>query len=271
MALHDYKLSIEIGASDPPFAALGDRFWSKVDQNGPVPEHRPDLGQCWVWKAAIARTGYAAFRLNGKIHYGHRLVHESLHGTVPDSHHVIHKCGVRHCVNPTHLTATPRRSSVPEAILERIALRRDGCWEWTGTLTPLGYGRLHTPSAVYMAHRAAYEAFRGPIPNRLVLDHICHVPAECPGGKACPHRRCVNPGHLQITTQAVNNGPGRSSSASKTQCKWGHPFNAENTYVYSDGARACRACGRERARRYKARTARYNSPGGLLPGERGAS
>ena|ERR1700694_1946906 len=29
------------------------RFWLKVNQNGPVPEHRPELGPCWVWTAAL--------------------------------------------------------------------------------------------------------------------------------------------------------------------------------------------------------------------------
>jgi hypothetical protein len=28
---------------------LEERFWEKVDKNGPVPAHRPELGPCWVW------------------------------------------------------------------------------------------------------------------------------------------------------------------------------------------------------------------------------
>jgi hypothetical protein len=32
-----------------------ERFWSKVDRNGPVPEHRPELGPCWVWTAGTFR------------------------------------------------------------------------------------------------------------------------------------------------------------------------------------------------------------------------
>jgi hypothetical protein len=28
---------------------IEDRFWSYVDKNGPVSEHRPDLGPCWIW------------------------------------------------------------------------------------------------------------------------------------------------------------------------------------------------------------------------------
>ena len=27
---------------------LAERFWAKVNKDGPVPEHRPDLGPCWI-------------------------------------------------------------------------------------------------------------------------------------------------------------------------------------------------------------------------------
>ncbi|AHB31716.1 HNH endonuclease [Mycobacterium phage Bernardo] len=36
---------------------------------------------------------------------------------------------------------------------------------------------------------------------------------------------------------------GRHNQARKTECKYGHPFNSENTYVRPDGrGRQCRAC-----------------------------
>jgi hypothetical protein len=39
--------------------------------------------------------------------------------------------------------------------------------------------------------------------------------------------------------------PGRHPQASKTHCKRGHPFTAENTYYTPDGHRRCRTCLRE--------------------------
>jgi WhiB family redox-sensing transcriptional regulator len=45
-----------------------------------------------------------------------------------------------------------------------------------------------------------------------------------------PHRRQAPAGHPQ---------------ASRTHCKRGHPFNAENTYYTPDGHRRCRTCLRE--------------------------
>jgi WhiB family redox-sensing transcriptional regulator len=39
--------------------------------------------------------------------------------------------------------------------------------------------------------------------------------------------------------------PANHPQASKTHCKRGHPFNADNTYYSPDGRRHCRTCLRE--------------------------
>ena len=67
-----------------------------------------------------------------------------------------------------------------------------GCWLWTGT-APSGYGKfsISTGVSVY-AHRYAYAAMVGPIPDGLHLDHTCQTP------------RCVNPLHLDPVTPRVN-------------------------------------------------------------------
>ena len=79
------------------------------------------------------------------------------------------------------------------------------CWLWTGGTDRDGYGRFQARRPgrwVYLrAHRWAYETRYGPIPGGLT----CHTtdPA-CPGGPACPHRRCVRPSHLEAVTFAEN-------------------------------------------------------------------
>lgn len=37
---------------------LAERFWEKVDKAGPTPDHRPELGPCWIWTAGRDRHGY---------------------------------------------------------------------------------------------------------------------------------------------------------------------------------------------------------------------
>lgn len=67
-----------------------------------------------------------------------------------------------------------------------------GCIEFTGALSPDGYGRLNRAGGMRLAHREAYALVRGPIPEGLELDHLCVNPA------------CVHPGHLEPVTHEEN-------------------------------------------------------------------
>jgi len=83
------------------------------------------------------------------------------------------------------------------------------CWLWTGTLDRDGYGvfRVRRPTdwTYVRAHRWSYEHHHGFMPASLTLDHRCHTnDRRCPGGRVCPHRRCVRPDHLEIVTSAEN-------------------------------------------------------------------
>ncbi|MEV7154850.1 HNH endonuclease signature motif containing protein [Streptomyces misionensis] len=139
--------------------------------------------------------------------------------------------------------------------LESKIERGEGCWIWTGRVDRAGYGRLSSHVTSAQAHRQVYEALIGPIPDGLELDHTCHTADKsCVGGDSCPHRRCVNPRHLEPVTRAEN--ARRSAPAQKTECVNGHPYTPENTYLKpekSRGRRGCRACVREATRRYEAR------------------
>jgi hypothetical protein len=96
---------------------------------------------------------------------------------------------------------------------------------------------------------------RRPIPEGLVLDHTCHTDdPTCPGGVTCPHRRCVNPGHLEAIKQGANvlrslrTMPHRN--AAKTHCPAGHAYTPENTYSgrtkKGSARRECKTCKRTR-------------------------
>lgn len=69
---------------------------------------------------------------------------------------------------------------------------RTPCRIWTGSLDRQGYGRRWWRGQSRGAHLAAYEEEVGPVPEGMVLDHLCRVHA------------CVNVDHLEPVTQAVN-------------------------------------------------------------------
>ncbi len=79
-------------------------FWSNVNKNGPTPEHKPELGPCWLWTGATNKAGYGVFRLNGRLQYAHRISLSLKLGQIPRSRQVMHKCDNPPCVNnETHL------------------------------------------------------------------------------------------------------------------------------------------------------------------------
>lgn len=124
-----------------------------------------------------------------------------------------------------------------------------GCVLFGGYVAPDGYGRFGPGGQQRMtsAHIAAWELVNGPVPSGLHLDHTCHDPATCKEGKQCPHRRCINPEHIQPVTRAHNLSAARARVnhwAERTHCIHGHEFNDENTYITKRGSRACRACRR---------------------------
>ena len=63
----------------------------------------PDSG-CWLWNLSLYRHGYGKCyrRLHGEG-YAHRWSWVIHNGPIPGRMQVLHKCDVRHCVNPEHL------------------------------------------------------------------------------------------------------------------------------------------------------------------------
>jgi hypothetical protein len=79
-----------------------DRFWSKVNKNGSVPEHNPELGPCWVWTGRRDKDGYGWFWYQREAVHATRVAWILTHGAPPDGW-VLHYCDYKPCVRPSHL------------------------------------------------------------------------------------------------------------------------------------------------------------------------
>lgn len=127
-----------------------------------------------------------------------------------------------------------------------------GCIIWYGAVNNKGYGLLWVYGKLTLAHRAAYEIAKGPIPPDTELDHLCRT------------RQCINPDHLEAVSHKVNLKRGLWPNASKTHCPRGHPYSGDNLFINNHGRRECRSCKREgskiNARRYRKNARAQQSP-----------
>lgn len=116
--------------------------------------------------------------------------------------------------------------------------KTNSCWDWkAGKLQ--GYGRFGWKKKNMQAHRVAFIELKGPVPEGLVLDHLCR------------NRSCVNPSHMEAVSISENVRRGMAvtnKNRELTHCRRGHEFNSANTYL-KNGWRYCRACRREWSKR----------------------
>lgn len=127
-----------------------------------------------------------------------------------------------------------------ENLLSRTTVTDNGCWEWQGFRDKDGYGISSFKHRPARAHRLAWQFARGPIPDGLVIDHLCR------------NKACCNPDHLEPVTVRENTIRGDTILArnlAKTHCDKGHPLDGDNLYADRRGWRGCRACRKEASQR----------------------
>lgn len=129
-------------------------------------------------------------------------------------------------------------------IRRHIEVNPSGCWLWTASKSRDGYGWTSLNGKTYQAHRLVYIMLVGPVPDGMVLDHLCRV------------RHCVNPAHLEPVTTAENLRRSPLTPAGQDRCRKGHELSEYR------GQRRCLVClaeyeeGRREAKRLAERERR---------------
>jgi hypothetical protein len=80
---------------------LAERFWSKVNKDGPTQPHMPT--PCWVWTAFRNEHGYGRLGVSGKTQSAHRVALQLEGAVIPPDRMVLHHCDHPACVRPDHL------------------------------------------------------------------------------------------------------------------------------------------------------------------------
>jgi hypothetical protein len=80
-----------------------DRFYSKVNREGPVQPHRPDLDNCWEWIGLADRWGYGRFQMENRLVMATHVALLLDGRPLEDGKWALHHCDNSRCVRPTHL------------------------------------------------------------------------------------------------------------------------------------------------------------------------
>jgi len=114
-------------------------------------------------------------------------------------------------------------------LLDSSVFSPDGHQLWCGA-TRNGYGRVLVGGKNRLVHRVAWEVERGPIPDGMVIDHVCRT------------RNCFRVEHLRLVTKRQNCTENSTGQAARNVAKELCPKCAGEYSQKNDGKRVCVPC-----------------------------
>jgi len=96
--------------------SVPERFWKKVNRNGPTQDHMDS--RCWVWMAGKDKDGYGRFKWGDKSMAAHRVAFLLATGQEPEI--CCHRCNHRSCVRPSHLYAGDDETNMIDIVVDKL-------------------------------------------------------------------------------------------------------------------------------------------------------
>jgi hypothetical protein len=100
-----------------------ERFWSRVEKNGPV--IRAELGPCWPWTGGHMGDGRGHLRWNGRWEYAPRVAYELTYGPITEGKGALHHCDYPPCCRPSHLYAGDQLDNIRDRCARGRTARGD--------------------------------------------------------------------------------------------------------------------------------------------------
>lgn len=107
-----------------PVEPVEERFFDRIDTDGPLPVVDPSLGRCWQWTGPTNKNGYPFIWYLGEYHRVHRFSYWLFLGNLIDGMQIDHKCNNKLCANPDHLEQVTPKVNTNRAIED--GLRKAG-------------------------------------------------------------------------------------------------------------------------------------------------
>jgi hypothetical protein len=116
-----------------------ERFWAKVNKDGPIHPYNPAMGSCWLWIASVQNKGYGVLDTNHsgirKTHLVHRIAFALANGSIGAGMKILHSCDTPRCCNPGHLFEGTQRDNMRDCVSKgrcrsgrHPGARGEKCW-----------------------------------------------------------------------------------------------------------------------------------------------
>lgn len=138
-----------------------ERFWSRVVKTD----------GCWEWFGRTNRKKYGYMKVGQRLWWVHRYSYQLHHGQIPNGLHVLHKCDLPWCVNPSHLYVGDNNQNIADKVARGRVARLPGQANGQAKLSQADIAeirRLHLEEGVFQKDLAAQFGVGQPQVSRIV-------------------------------------------------------------------------------------------------------